>query len=1101
MLVVSAKKDAGNMILGGYQICSRLAGGAIMVCAAFLIPPGEAAPTLTRQMLPGHVPAAVASCSPLGPMAADCRLHLAIGLPLRNREALTNLLQQLYDPVNPLFHHYLNAAEFAEAFGPSMNDYQALIDFASSNRMTVTATHPNRTLLDVSATVADIEKAFKINMRLYQHPTENRTFFSPDVEPSMYLPHIFIQAVSGLNNFVLPRPMNLKMAESSKSGRSAPLSGSGTNGTYIGTDFRAAYVPGVTLTGAGQTVGLLQFDGYFSNDIVAYENLAGMRSVPLVNVLLDDYDGTPGGNDDEVSLDIELVISIAPGLSKIIVYEAGPYGIGNDILNRMATDNLAAQLSSSWTFSTDNNTPAIFQQFAAQGQSYFNASGDADAYIGWIPTPAGDPNITIVGGTTLSTTGPAGGYVAEAAWNRNNNIGTSGGITSYPIPSWQMGIDMMACNGSDVLRNIPDVALTAENVWVIYNNGHGGAYGGTSCATPLWAGFTALVNQQAAANTEPPVGFINPAVYAIGQGSNYAAAFHDTTAGSNTNSSSPTNFPAVAGYDLCTGWGTPRGQGLIDALAPADSLIIFPTSGFNSTGAVTGPFTVTSQIISLSNSGAIPLNWSLGTTSVWLGASLNGGTIPPHSGITLTAGLSTASTNLPLGNYTAKIWFTNLTSGILHQLAYDLQAADPLAFVPTVGFGSLGVAGGPFSIVSQDYSLTNLSLSSLDWSLGNTCVWLTSSIAKGTLPSGSSTVMTVSLNSNATNLPPGAYAATLEISNLTSEVVATLAFNLQVRDPLTITPGSSFSASGPAGGPFSVTSQTYSLSNSSALPLNWAVANGAAWLTISPGGGTIPAGSTGTAVIGLNSTASNLLSGLYAANVVFSNVDFHAVQSRQFALAVGGLAVQNGGFEAGNFSGWTQSGNTAYTTVQSDPTYVHSGNYGAVLGPSGTPGYISQSLATVPGQAYVVSLWLKAPAGGAPTEFLASWNGTNVYDRFNLPAIGWTNIRVPVVSTRANTILQFGFRNDPDFFGLDDISVQPVPPPMIQTVTAGNGSLTLVWSAVAGGQYQVQYKADLTQTNWTALGVPITASNSMAFASDPISPAAPQRFYRILVMP
>ncbi len=116
------------------------------------------------------------------------------------------------------------------------------------------------------------------------------------------------------------------------------------------------------------------------------------------------------------------------------------------------------------------------------------------------------------------------------------------------------------------MRNIPDVALTADNVYVIADSGVEYSVGGTSCAAPLWAGFTALVNEQAAIACESPVGFINPAIYAIGEGANYPYCFHDTKTGNNTSGSSPTKFFAVSGYDLCTGWGTPAGQNLIDAL-------------------------------------------------------------------------------------------------------------------------------------------------------------------------------------------------------------------------------------------------------------------------------------------------------------------------------------------------------------------------------------------------------------------------------------------------------------------------------------------------------------------------------------------------------
>ena len=245
----------------------------------------------------------------------------------------------------------------------------------------------------------------------------------------------------------------------------------------------------------------------------------------------------------------------------------------NDILNRMATDNLAKQLSSSWTFSINASTPQIFLQYAAQGQSYFNASGDSGAYTGGIPAPADQTNITCVGGTTLTTSGPGGAWASETVWNWNSTgqgmePAVAASAPTYSIPSWQQGISMTANMGSTTKRNIPDVAMVADNIWVIYNNGSSGIFGGTSAATPLWAAFTALVNQQALANGNATVGFLNPAIYAIGKGSSYASAFHDITTGNNTNTSSPTKFHAVAGYDLCTGWGTPNAASLIRFALP-----------------------------------------------------------------------------------------------------------------------------------------------------------------------------------------------------------------------------------------------------------------------------------------------------------------------------------------------------------------------------------------------------------------------------------------------------------------------------------------------------------------------------------------------------
>jgi len=527
-----------------------------------------------RQALPEATPARVEGLAPIGRLAASNRLSLAISLPLRQPEALTRLLKEIYDPANTNYHRYLTPQQFAERFGPSEADYQALTEFARVNGFAITGRHSNRMLLDVNASVTDIEKAFQTTLRVYSHPTEPRTFYVPEVAPSTDL-GIAVLDISGLNNFHLPHPKNLQLLPANEDQRHVPKTGAGPHGNYLGSDFRAAYLPGVSLTGAGQTVGLLEFDGYYSSDISRYETLAGLAAIPLQNVLLDGFNGVPttgrNSGSTEVSIDIELAMAMAPGLEGIIVYEAGPNGFANDVLNRMATDNLAKQLSCSWDFGspTAGSADQIFQQMAAQGQSFFDASGDNGAYTGSIPAPDDDPYITVVGGTTLTTTGAGGSWVSETVWNWGAGSGASGGgiSTSYAIPSWQMGIDMSANQGSTINRNVPDVALTADNVWVTYNNGKSGAFGGTSCAAPLWAGLTALVNQQALQSAGTTVGFLNPALYAIGKGAGYGAAFHDIASGNNFQTSGATRFVAAAGYDLCTGWGTPAGQALIDALA------------------------------------------------------------------------------------------------------------------------------------------------------------------------------------------------------------------------------------------------------------------------------------------------------------------------------------------------------------------------------------------------------------------------------------------------------------------------------------------------------------------------------------------------------
>ena len=540
-----------------------------------------------RQVLSGHVPQAVKDLNlqPIRRVAATNTLYLAIGLPLRDADAAKAFLQKLYDPASPVFHQYLTPEQFAAKLGPTEQDYERVIAFAKASGFQVVTTHPNRLLLDVNAAVGNVEKAFQVRLFEYQHPRQARKFYAPDAEPSVPS-GLRIVDVSGLNNYAQPHPNSHIGAATQRSSRPKPNAGS-MGGEYIGNDFRAAYVPGSLLTGAGQNVALVQFDGYYPSDITRYETLAGIPAITLTNILLDSFSGVPttgtlSGN-GEVSLDIEMVNSMAPGISKLFLYEGNPSNfIPNDVLSRIADDNAASQISCSWGWSggPSTSTDNIFIQMASQGQSFFVASGDSDAYPGstadsasGFATPAESVYVTSVGGTTLSTAGPTNDWVSETVWNwgveygsSENGIGSSGGYSAYyAIPTWQQGVSTNNL-GSTTGRNFPDVALTADHVFVAYGDGTTNWFGGTSCATPLWAAFTALVNQQGTANGKSPAGFLNPALYAIGTGTSYSACFHDTTTGNNEWSNSPNAYVALTGYDLCTGWGTPTGTNLIDAL-------------------------------------------------------------------------------------------------------------------------------------------------------------------------------------------------------------------------------------------------------------------------------------------------------------------------------------------------------------------------------------------------------------------------------------------------------------------------------------------------------------------------------------------------------
>jgi hypothetical protein len=641
------------------------------------------------KLLPGHVPAVVAHLSPIGRLPATNRLNLAIGLPLRNQAALQLLLHQLYDPASTNFHRYLTPEQFTARFGPTEADYQAVIDFVRAQGFTVTRTHANRVLLDVNASVSDIERAFHITLRSYRHPVEPRNFFAPDTDPSVpdTLP---VLDISGLSDYAPPRPM---LQHRPAAAASRPALGSGPAGSLMGHDFRQAYAPGAAADGFGQMVGLFELDGYDPNDIFAYEAQAGLPNVPLQNVLIDEFSGLPGFDADEVCLDIEMAMSMATNLAAVVVFEGS--GNWNDVLNTMVSSNQIKQFSSSWGFGggPDQSTDEIFQQMAMQGQSFFQASGDGDAWTSPIWQPSESPYVTSVGGTSLTMSGFGVAYVSEQVWNSgnlgmpwggngetNDFWGSGGGVsTDYFIPDWQTNVNMTTNLGSTTMRNIPDVALTADNVYVTYNSGSDGIFGGTSCAAPLWAGFMALANEQLTGMDNPSAGFANPAIYTLGESSNYTSAFHDITAGNNTWSGSPNLYYAVPGYDLCTGWGTPNGVGFINSLAgPPDPLAVEPRGGFAVTGSAGGPFSGTFQTFTLNNAGDASLSWTLINSATWLTSSIRRGVLAPGAQVEVVVGLTPAANTLPVGSYAASIVFTNQTTHVSQPRLFTLQVGQSL---------------------------------------------------------------------------------------------------------------------------------------------------------------------------------------------------------------------------------------------------------------------------------------------------------------------------------------------------------------------------------------------------------------------------------------
>jgi len=497
-----------------------------------------------------------------GRLPATQVLRLDIALPLRNEAALDDLLQRLYDPNSPFYHQFLSVQQFTDNFGPSLEDYEAVIRFAEKNGLAVTGASPNRLLVSVSGTVANIEKAFHLTLSSYQHPSEARSFYSPDREPSADL-SVALWHISGLDNFSIPRPASLvREAEVLRN-----VNGSGPSGYFLGSDLRAAYYGGTALTGAGQSIGLLEFAGYNIADVNAYfAKVAQPLNVPVTGVSTDGSSLVCTGtcDDTEQVLDIEAAISMAPGLNQLLVYVSDTSDVS--IFNRMATDNVAKSLSCSWGWSPADasSDDPIFKEFAAQGQNLFVASGDSGAYSrnSKYVYPADDGYVTAVGGTDLTTSSAGGPWERETAWSSSGG-GVSVNKIAIPIYQKALRVITAANKGSKTLRNVPDVAAEANtDNYICYNGTCAGGWGGTSFAAPRWAGYLALANQQAVAGGLPVLGFLNPELYTVGLGANYPANFHDITSGSNG------TYLTEKGYDLVTGWGSPNGAGLINTLAP-----------------------------------------------------------------------------------------------------------------------------------------------------------------------------------------------------------------------------------------------------------------------------------------------------------------------------------------------------------------------------------------------------------------------------------------------------------------------------------------------------------------------------------------------------
>ena len=456
---------------------------------------------------------------------------------------------------------------------------------------------------------------------------DGSTFLEPDRLPSIAVtPQVF--GVSGIDNY-LP-------ARVGGNGGTAPLSNtfqsSDLRGAYVGAPSSNCGA----LTGAGQSIGLYLGDGFNQSDVDTFASATNLTGVLPVIVRRADGDRitplvpTGEASSGEASGDIEAATAMAPQ-AQVVVFEGSNPDL---ILARMIDSPDVSQISSSWAFYPSANTQTLLLVMAAQGQSFVTSSGDAGAFqpdqdpncrpadpfvyhsLERAPTDIRSMDyVTVVGGTGLAVS--AGTWAAEVAatfsgggvlplvsiptYQANANPGPHEYLTDVrSLPDVAMdGIDLYGvttnCGGSAILANIggeipisectgahsctplpcpPGTTTCAATLNACplssQTKGQPFAFTGTSLSSPLLAGFLALVNEARSGST---VGFVNPALYQIGKDpARYAASFHDIDNSSENSNSCNVGYATEPGYDLATGWGTPK-CGLLDNLTVGSPVV------------------------------------------------------------------------------------------------------------------------------------------------------------------------------------------------------------------------------------------------------------------------------------------------------------------------------------------------------------------------------------------------------------------------------------------------------------------------------------------------------------------------------------------------
>jgi kumamolisin len=515
----------------------------------------KALPGSGRHALPGAQ--LIHNCHPDQVIQVSVRLRPRSGS--KYQELRTTLEKGEFQPVS--------RTEFAAMHGADPADLEKIRKFAQQFHLKVreNGTELARRTVVLEGTVADMQKAFNVELKEYSHPEGNfRGRVGTIGIPVEYAD--VITGVFGLDN----RPQaqaHFRRLETKPGIRAhAVTSAHNPNDVAQLYDYPKA-------DGAGQCIGLIELGGGFQlSDIQTYFTSLKLPVPQVISVSVDggtNSPGDPNGPDGEVMLDIEVAGAVAPA-AKIVVYFAPNTDQGfldaittavHDTSNNPSVISISwGSAEAEWTQQATTNFDEAFQSAAAMGVSVCVASGDNGSTDGvsdgqnHVDFPASSPFALGCGGTSLQTSN--GQISKETVWNDGANGGATGGGVSnvFALPTYQQGFNVPAPTVKTGGRGVPDVSGDADpntgyNVLV---DGEQAVIGGTSAVAPLWAGLIALMNQQLG----KPVGYLHPQIYKQA----VEASFRDITQGTNG------AFKAAKGWDACTGLGSPDGAKLLETL-------------------------------------------------------------------------------------------------------------------------------------------------------------------------------------------------------------------------------------------------------------------------------------------------------------------------------------------------------------------------------------------------------------------------------------------------------------------------------------------------------------------------------------------------------